>query len=82
MRPRDAELLRQMRIDIETGEARRLREEIGLISQVELSRILNVSSTAVSRWENGIRTPQGKPALTYARLLAGWRRQLEERGGP
>jgi DNA-binding transcriptional regulator YiaG len=54
---------------LETGEARQLRERAG-ISAVALARQLDVSPSAVTRWEQGIRFPVGANARRYARMLS------------
>ena len=53
---------------LETGRARQLRERAGL-SAVAMARQLDVSPSAVTRWEQGIRLPKGANARKYARLL-------------
>lgn len=50
------------------GAARAIREAAGL-SQAEQAAALNVTQTAVSRWERGERVPRGQAAQDYARLL-------------
>lgn len=51
-----------------SGEAVRIREAAGL-SQSEVAAVVDVSAATVSRWEAGERTPRGKPAARWARLL-------------
>ncbi len=52
-----------------------LREQAHL-SQRELGELCGVSAAAVSRWENGLRTPRGPECGIYAEVLAGIRRGL------
>lgn len=69
MRITDLERLAWMRRLVATPAAvRAIREAAGL-SQFEMAAALNVTQTAVSRWERGDRVPRGKPAQDYARLL-------------
>jgi transcriptional regulator with XRE-family HTH domain len=51
-----------------TGRGREIRERAGL-SRAELARAAGVSAAAVSRWEDGKRTPTGESAIAYARAL-------------
>jgi DNA-binding transcriptional regulator YiaG len=53
---------------LKTGKARQLRESAGL-SAVAMARQLDVSPSAVTRWEQGIRLPKGANARRYARML-------------
>lgn len=54
--------------------ARAIREDAGL-SQAELGSRLNVTRSAVSRWESGDRRPQGDVGVAYVLEL----RRLQER---
>ena len=54
---------------LENGRARQLRERAGL-STVALARQLDVSPSAVTKWELGMRLPKGANARKYARLLS------------
>ena len=51
-----------------SGEARRLRVAAEL-SLAEVARAVGVAVPTVLRWERGERTPRGKPAIRYAKLL-------------
>ncbi|HXN61971.1 MAG TPA: helix-turn-helix transcriptional regulator [Acidimicrobiales bacterium] len=53
-----------------SGYARQLRESAPLTQQ-EVADLCKVTQAAVAHWENGRRTPSGRPALRYAKLLAG-----------
>ena len=61
-------LLIEAREAARSGRARRVRVLAGL-SQQEVAEACGVDGSAVSRWEAGLRTPHGKAALAYARLL-------------
>ena len=60
---------------VASGAARSLREGAGLTAS-DLARELKVSPSAVSRWERGMRRPQGAVCRRYVRLL----RRLAEGG--
>jgi transcriptional regulator with XRE-family HTH domain len=51
-----------------SGRGRRVRELAG-ISQEALAAACGVDSSAVSRWERGLRSPRGRSALAYGRAL-------------
>jgi len=55
------------------GTARRIRET-AMITQAEMAEECGVTPAAVAAWEAGRRTPSGRPARRYGRLL----RRLEE----
>jgi transcriptional regulator with XRE-family HTH domain len=59
------------------GGARTIREA-ARISASEVARELDVSPSAISRWERGLRSPRGDDARRYARLL----RRLMNGGRP
>lgn len=52
-----------------SGEIRALRKSLGL-RQKPFSIMLGVSQGSVSRWENGIETPNGSSAILLADMLA------------
>jgi DNA-binding transcriptional regulator YiaG len=54
---------------ISSGTARSLRERAGLTT-VAVGRQLDVSPATISKWELGLRLPQGANARKYARLLS------------
>ena len=49
-------------------ERRQWRESAG-VSQAALARELSVTTTAISMWENGHRSPRGRLLLDYLRVL-------------
>ena len=51
------------------GSARRLRERAEL-RRSEVAAAAEVSIPALQRWETGVQSPRGEPALRYARVLA------------
>jgi DNA-binding transcriptional regulator YiaG len=61
------ELVR-VRAAARTGAARRVRQASGL-TKMEVARSIGTSHACVSRWEAGLRTPQGQPAIRYLRFL-------------
>jgi DNA-binding transcriptional regulator YiaG len=54
---------------LESGRARQLREGARLTT-VAMARQLDVSPSAVTKWELGMRLPKGANARKYARLLS------------
>jgi DNA-binding transcriptional regulator YiaG len=50
------------------GTARRIREDAS-VSRSELARDLRVHESTVQKWEAGQRSPRGRVALQYGRLL-------------
>ncbi|MGZ5212351.1 MAG: helix-turn-helix domain-containing protein [Actinomycetota bacterium] len=64
------EELRWARRLAESGSARVLRQGAGL-SLMEVAREIDVTPSAISRWERGLRRPHGEPALRWAALLRG-----------
>jgi transcriptional regulator with XRE-family HTH domain len=52
-----------------TGEAQRIREGAGL-TMAEVARACDVTPSAISHWEKGIRRPGDELALRYERVLA------------
>lgn len=64
----DVVVLSWARLAAETGLARQIRERARL-SQVEVASACQSTHSAVSRWEAGLRAPQGAAGLRYARLL-------------
>lgn len=69
MRTSDALLLSEARRALRDGSAREIRERAKL-TQREVAESVGVSADAVTRWEQGSRSPRGTAALRYARLLA------------
>lgn len=53
------------------GSAREIRLRAGK-SMVQVAALVGVSESAVSRWENGQRQPQGEAAVKWAGLLREW----------
>lgn len=51
-----------------SGRGARIRRNAG-VTQAQLARELGVTSTAISRWETGRRTPRDAQAAEYARVL-------------
>jgi len=51
-----------------SGIARQIRKD-ARISMAEVAAALDVSESAVSRWESGSRLPRGETAIRWARLL-------------
>jgi transcriptional regulator with XRE-family HTH domain len=68
----ELELLERARRDCITGRARKLRKAAG-VSLSEVADALDVSPTAITRWESGQRRPRGGAAVLYAKLLERWR---------
>jgi predicted transcriptional regulator len=64
----ELELLIFTRRACRTGLARALRIGAGL-SGVEVAAHVRLSASAISRYENGQRTPHGPGALRYGELL-------------
>jgi len=64
----DALALVRVRALVRSGAARRVRQAAGL-TKVEVARSIGTSHACVSRWEDGLRVPQGAPAIRYLRLL-------------
>lgn len=60
-----------------TGDARRLRLEVG-ISLRELAAALGVDPASVSRWERGVARPGTANAGALGAIIDAW---LEARGG-
>jgi DNA-binding transcriptional regulator YiaG len=58
----------RMRAAASSGKARELRLAAQLTC-AEIAEACLVTEASVWRWENGRRTPQGKAALRYAKLL-------------
>jgi transcriptional regulator with XRE-family HTH domain len=51
-----------------SGKAARIRRAAG-VTQAQVARELDVSASAVARWEQGLRTPRTRTAARYAALL-------------
>lgn len=66
--------LAQVRAALVSGEARRLRVEAQL-SIGEVARECGVDQSTIWRWENGVRTPRGKTALAYSKVIDSLRQQ-------
>lgn len=64
---------------VESGRARELRERAQL-SCIEIGNRLGVSPGAVTRWELGQRTPRGRLAFRYLRLLDDIDAAIKENG--
>ena len=61
-------LIAEARQAAKSGRGRRLRQLAGL-SQLEISAAVGVSQAAVTKWENGLRSPHGTGAVNWALLL-------------
>jgi transcriptional regulator with XRE-family HTH domain len=61
-------LLLKARDAAESGLARQLRMDAGL-SLGDIARAVDRTPSCVSRWENGLRVPQGEAAARYAEVL-------------
>lgn len=59
-----------------SGDARSLREELGL-SVRETARAVSVDVSTVSRWERGLRVPRGEAAVRFGHLLGLWLQSRE-----
>jgi DNA-binding transcriptional regulator YiaG len=68
----ELELLERARRDCTTGRAKELRKAAG-VSLAEVADALDVSASALTRWESGQRRPRGGAAVLYAKLLERWR---------
>ncbi|WP_369016016.1 helix-turn-helix domain-containing protein [Streptomyces sp. B1866] len=66
--------LARVREALASGEAQRLRVAAQL-SIGEVARGCGVDQSTVWRWERGIRSPRGKPALAYCELIDSLRKQ-------
>jgi DNA-binding transcriptional regulator YiaG len=64
----DALALVYVRAATRSGAARRVRLASGL-TKIEIARSIGKSHACVSRWEDGLRVPQGEAAVKYWRLL-------------
>lgn len=64
-----------------SGQAREIRTDAGL-SLADVGGAIGVAAGTVQRWENGLRTPYGAPALRYGALLAALRDHLNESSPP
>jgi DNA-binding transcriptional regulator YiaG len=60
---------------IASGEARSIREALGL-SLFDVAPSIPADPSAIGRWERGERTPRGAVAVKYARLLRRLRSQV------
>ncbi|MGW2044678.1 helix-turn-helix domain-containing protein [Streptomyces sp. NPDC001858] len=76
MTPEQLRTVGELRHLAVTGEARALRESLH-IGLRELARVIDVSPSALSRWENHINLPRGEHALKWAAVL-GVRVSTEE----
>jgi transcriptional regulator with XRE-family HTH domain len=63
---------------LRSGEAQRIRIDAGL-SLREVADAVNVSVSALHRWEAGDRRPRGDAAIRYAHLLGELSADLQER---
>jgi DNA-binding transcriptional regulator YiaG len=52
-----------------SGEAKRLRVEVGDLSLAEVADVAHVAPVTIWRWERGLKRPHGVPARRYLRLL-------------
>ena len=73
--------LARVRRLVETGAARRLREQAGLTMQDAARRCGDVYPSAIMHWERGTRVPRGRNLRAYGRLLAQLAAQDAEGGG-
>lgn len=64
---------------VESGQARHIREQARL-SCVQVADRLGVSPGTVTRWELGQRTPRGRLAGRYVRLLDEMEAAIKENG--
>lgn len=62
------ELIEQMRMLLDSGDAARLRRAGGL-SLRETADLVGVTKNAVHKWERKVSKPDGERAMMYARLL-------------
>jgi transcriptional regulator with XRE-family HTH domain len=62
-----------------SGEGRRTRR-LASLSQADVAREVGVSTAAVSRWEAGLRRPNGRHAVRYANLLRALDEDLPFKG--
>jgi DNA-binding XRE family transcriptional regulator len=74
MRPADLLILAEARAAAADGTARKARIDARL-TQLEVGEACGVSAKTVAAWETGQRTPTGRAALEYGKLL----RQLARR---
>ncbi|MDX2696841.1 helix-turn-helix domain-containing protein [Streptomyces ipomoeae] len=68
MTPEQLRTVGELRHLAVTGEARVLRKSLH-IGLRELARVIGVSPSALSRWENRINLPRGEHALKWAEAL-------------
>jgi len=67
---------------LESGEAVRLRRQLGL-SQALVAGAVGCEPATVCRWESQVRRPRGQLAVRYGRLLAELGRLMSDDGsGP
>jgi len=74
--PTSALRLLQARALLASGEARRIRQAVGL-SLSDIAADIGVTDSAIYRWERGERIPRGRAAADYAALLMQLREMLE-----
>lgn len=65
----DIKLATLAREHVAAGTARELRKRSGL-SLADVADVVEVSPSAVLRWERGERAPRTRAAVLYGRLLA------------
>jgi len=73
----DLRLVTLARRHIAAGTARELRQRHGL-SLRDVAEVVDVSPSAVFRWEQRDRVPRARAAASYGRLLA----ELADTSGP
>lgn len=68
----------RLRVDLpEPAERRAIREAVGL-SQGELAEAVGVTRQAISHWESGLRTPQGRMLDRYIEAIRAMRAAQDE----
>jgi DNA-binding transcriptional regulator YiaG len=75
----EAQLVARAILALESGEAVRLRQRLGL-SQALIAQAIGCEPPTVSRWESRNRRPHGQLAIRYGRLLADLQRLEKDDG--
>lgn len=60
-----------------TGEGRRIRQQAG-VNATAVATACGVTASAVSRWETGTRTPKGKAAVAWVRVIRSLKTDTDE----